>query len=138
MAGIFQEVVTLFNRAPIDLNVRFDGQDLTLKPGKNHGVPKIVVSLAKSQNPVMGTEEWTDPTSYRSLIGVLDSKDNCKPLTKEEWAEHLGKPQRYNRETMERDERTHDVVRGKKKKSAFEARYAISEDGGIFGENTPT
>lgn len=95
--AVFHELVELFNRTPVDLSVRFDGQEHTLEPGWNT-VPKIVVPFAKNQHPVMGSGDPDNPsirgTEY--LVGQKGTKDNCLPLTEEEWDAHLGKPCRLN------------------------------------------
>jgi hypothetical protein len=93
MAGVFAETVTLVNRAPIDLSVQFDGQSKTLTPGDNI-VPQIVVSFAKNQNPIMGTQDPYNPhiSGCQFLVGVKGTRDPIEPLTPEEWADHLDKP----------------------------------------------
>lgn len=99
--GIFYEQVEVVNRAPIPLNVRFDGQDMVLVPGKNI-VPKVAVQYGKNQNPVMGTQDPENPhiSGAEFLIGVIGSRDNCEPLTPEEWAIHLGKPCRMDTDAL--------------------------------------
>lgn len=124
--SFFGEIVTLINRAPITLNCRYDGKDVVLQPGENHGFAKVAVIYAKNQNPINGTEDPNNPSigGCRYLVGVKGSKDNCKPLTKEEWTLHLSKPQRLNRDLIieERgDPKSREVVKGKKVRSTFEA-----------------
>lgn len=98
MSGIFQDMVELINRAPIDLSVQFDGQSKVLAPGSNM-VPKVVVPFAKNQNPIMGTQDPYNPhiSGCQYLVGVRapegqKQKEPIKFLTNEEWADHLGKP----------------------------------------------
>lgn len=100
--GIFHEMVTVVNRAPIPLNVRFDGQETTIPPGPSQ-LPKVCINYAKNQNPIMGTQDPNNPsiTGARYLIGIVApkghlQKDPIDPLTKEEWEEHLGRPCRLN------------------------------------------
>jgi hypothetical protein len=127
--GIFHESVQLFNRAPVDLGVIFDGQKMVLKPGINV-VPKVVVSFAKNQNPVMGTHNPYDPhvNAGQNLVGVVGSKDNVEPLTAEEWADHLDKPCRENVQTRFEDKYGLDpkarlVSQGKGRKTTASSRY---------------
>ena len=58
--GIFQDLVTVVNRAPIPITVTFDGQELTLQPGENP-LPKIAIPYAKNQNPIKGTADLNNP-----------------------------------------------------------------------------
>ena len=133
--GVFHELVTLVNRAPVSLTVRFDGQDTTIYPGENQ-IPKIAITCAKNQNPIMGSADADNPSmrGARYLIGVKDTEDDCTPLTKEEWQEHLGKPSRMNVDDLivskldPKKERL--VVRGRKAPSAFEVRERVSTEFG--------
>lgn len=100
--GIFHEQVQVFNRTPIDLNVRFDGQDMVLKPGVN-SIPRVALPYAKNQNPVMGSQDPTNPalSGASFLIGVVAKKgerqrDNIEPMTIEEWEAHLKRPMRLD------------------------------------------
>ncbi len=127
--GIFLEQVELFNRAPVDLTVQFDGQCKTLKPGKTT-VPGVVVQYAKNQNPVMGSQDPYNPhiSGAQYLVGVVGSKDNCEPLTAEEWADHLNQPCRENVQQWFEDNYGSDakaklVARGKGKKTTANSRY---------------
>lgn len=129
--GIFQTTTTLFNRAPINLSVRFDGQEKTIVSGMNPGFPTLAVRYAKKQNPRMGTEQFYNPsmTGFESLIVDLgDKKDKTprEPLTEQEWQEHLDAPMRLNRAEMEDEKGVKTVLRGKKVKNAFEARTGVN------------
>jgi len=99
--GTFQEQVILVNRAPIDLNVCFDGQNKTLTPGDNI-VPGVTVQYAKNQNHIMGSRNPYDPNidGGRYLVGVKGTKDDCTPLSPEEWAHHLDQPCADNMDEM--------------------------------------
>ena len=126
--GIFFEQVELFNRAPIDLTVQFDGQCKTLIPGSN-AVPRIVVDYAKNQNPIMGTQDPNNPhiSGCRYLVGIV-GKDDCTPLTKKEWENHLQRPCREDEQQWFEDRYGNDpkaklVVRGKGRKTAASSRY---------------
>ena len=127
--GIFLEHVQLFNRAPIDLEVTFDGQRKKLTPGPNM-VPGIVVEYAKNQNPIMGTQDPYNPhiSGCRYLVGVVGTKDNCTPLTKMEWEAHLSRPCREDEQQwfMDRygtDPKAKMVVLGKGRTSTATSRY---------------
>lgn len=127
--GIFQESVQLFNRAPEDLRVIFDGQSMVLKPGVNH-IPKVAVSYAKNQNPVMGTHNPYDPhvNAGQNLVGVIGTKDNVTPLTEEEWAMHLDKPcredvQRRFEDKYGFDPKARMISHGKGRKTTASSRY---------------
>lgn len=120
--GIFHEQVVVVNRAPVTLTVRFDGQDTNLKPGRN-SLPKAAVEFAKNQNPIMGSASPTDPSiaGARYLIAEVgvDRKEDCVPLTEEEWQTHLKQPMRLNVQEMfdERyggDPKARMVVHGQK------------------------
>ena len=83
--GIFFEQIEIVNRTSRALNVRFDGQDITIPPnytaegtrieGVHTMVPKQVMPFALNQNVVMGSEELEDPSDFRSLVGFIDRKD---------------------------------------------------------------
>lgn len=82
-----QDVVEVVNRTSKSLGVRYDGQDMTLKPnydkdgkflkGVHNFVPRIVIPYARNQNIIMGSEDAIDPSDYQSLIGVV-AADNAK------------------------------------------------------------
>ena len=129
MAGVFQELVVLVNRAPVNLEVMFDGQTSTLKPGENM-VPRIVVPYAKNQNPIMGSADPYNPhiSGGRYLVGVKGTKDETTPLTREEWEEHLSRPCREDERIWFADRYGNDpkaklVTHGKGKKTAANSRY---------------
>lgn len=127
--GIFHEQVVLFNRAPVNLTVTFDGQAKTLVPGENM-VPGVVVPYAKNQNPIMGTQDPHNPhiSGCRYLVGVVGTKDNCTPLTQEEWEEHTQRPSRENEQAWFEEKYGNDpkarlIVRGKGRKTTATSRY---------------
>jgi hypothetical protein len=78
--GAFRDAVTLVNRTSRALNVRYDGEDIVLRPGENPGFPKVAIPFAKKQNPLMGSKHPVNPTKFISLVGVKDSKDDCSPI----------------------------------------------------------
>lgn len=130
--GLFQEMQQVVNRAPVDITVTFDGQQITLSPGE-HTLPKIAVPNGKNQNPVMGSADPNNPhiSGADYLLGVV-GEDNCTPLTKEEWATHLDKPCRVNeqeafQERYGSDPKARLIVMGKGKKAAATSRAEASD-----------
>jgi len=126
--GIFLENIVLFNRAPIDLMVTFDGQTKTLVPGPNT-VPSLVVGHAKNQNPIMGSQDPYNPhmSGARYLVGVVGSQDPVEPLTLAEWEEHLRRPCREDEVRMFEDKYGSDpkakqVTYGKGRKTTASSR----------------
>ena len=94
--GNVLESVTLINRSDRTLTVRYDGEEMRLKPGKTLGFPKVAVPYAKKQNPLMGSQHPYDPTRYISLIGV-EGVDDCSPIGAEMLKEADGKYERVDR-----------------------------------------
>lgn len=136
--NFFGDTVTIVNRAPWPINVRWDGRDVVLQPGETPGFPRLAVPYAKNQNPLMGSEDPHDPTKFQYLVGVRGVKrDICDPLTDEEILQHTTSPQRLNRALMQEergDSKAREVVRGKKQPPTFQARYdfgAGGDDGGV-------
>lgn len=70
------EPVVLVNRTKRNLTFIADGRGYTLTPGDNYGYHTGHVRFAKSQNPVMGTEDYFSRT-FQSLVGVKGTKDDC-------------------------------------------------------------
>jgi hypothetical protein len=140
--NFFGDTVTIVNRAPWPVNVRWDGKDVLLQPGETPGFPRLAVPYAKNQNPLMGSEDPNDPTKFQYLVGVKGSKkDNCAPLTDEEVLQHSNSPQRLNRSIMQEergDSKAREVLRGKKQAPAFQARYDFgmnADDGGVIANS---
>lgn len=109
--GIFYEQVDVFNRAPIHLNVRFDGQDINVKPGRA-SIPRIALEYAMRQNTINGSADPDNPSmsGARYLIVPMERKDEAKALSEDEWNTHLGNPCRLDLELLA-DER---LQRGEK------------------------
>lgn len=80
--GYFRDSVTLINRTDRVLNVRYDGEDISLQPGDNPGFPAVAVGFAKRQNKLMGSQHPLNPNRFISLVGVK-GKDECSPIPKE-------------------------------------------------------
>lgn len=137
--GVFLEYVQVFNRAPVNINIRFDGQDMELKPGLGT-MPVIAVQYGKNQNPVMGTQDPNNPhiSGAEYLFGVV-GQDNCEPMTKEEWEMHLGRPCRTNEEQAFQDKygsdpKARQIVLGKGRKTAATSR--VEATGSPRGESS--
>lgn len=86
--GVYKDSVTLVNRTNRALNVRYDGEDITLVPGENAGFPSVAVRYAKVQNPLMGSKHPVNPNKFISLVGVKAApgqpqKDEIRPIPKE-------------------------------------------------------
>ncbi len=93
----FRNSVNLINRTSRPLNVRFDGEDIVLQPGENPGFPRDAVAYAKKQNALMGSQHPNDPRKFVCLVGVKDTKDNCKPIDDETMATADKKLERVDR-----------------------------------------
>ena len=124
--GIFYDMKTVVNRAPVPLTVRFDGQDTMLPPGESQ-IPTIAVNHAKNQNPIMGSADPDNPSlsGGRYLIGVK-GVDDCSFLSKPEWEEHLGRPSRIDFEALMEDKLVpgeHIEVKGKGKKTQAKGSF---------------
>jgi hypothetical protein len=82
--GIFHEQVEVVNRTSKVLAVRFDGQDMEIEPnydeqgnrleGVVNFIPKVAMSYARAQNPIMGSESVTDPSAFDCLLGFIPKK----------------------------------------------------------------
>lgn len=135
---MFQELVTLVNRSPVERSIRFDGQEMRIPPHGEVQVPRIVVSYAKNQNPIMGSQDPNNPhlSGARYLVGVK-GKDDCEPLTKEEWEDHLNRPLRVDEEALFEEYHGGDPTakgyksKGRRSRPAARSRYeAGSSPGG--------
>lgn len=134
--GHFKDSVTIVNRTigggkyERNLNVRFDGEDITLKPGVNYGFPRVAVPYAIKQNILMGSKHPVDPRKFISLIGVEGSKHYpVTPISEEE----LAKASR-RLEVVDRDGEFYDEPMEKRKLlkktgfSSYEAQVAVPSD----------
>lgn len=77
--------VEIMNRAPWPLTVMKDGRSYTIPVGKSW-LRADIVSYAKAQNPIMGTDDPNGP-EFESLIGIVAPKglkqvDAIDPLPK--------------------------------------------------------
>jgi hypothetical protein len=134
--GIFHQQVCIVNRTPIALNVRFDGQDMPLEVGESF-IPAVAVPYAKNQNPIMGSQDPTNPSlsGARYLIGVKVKKgerqhDPIELLTKLEWDAHCAAVCRMDWQTLMEDTiKPGEKVVVKGKKGSVQARS--SYDSGV-------
>jgi hypothetical protein len=125
--GLFHEMTKVFNRAPIDITVRFDGQDITIKPGE-FLLPTIAVPFGKNQNPIMGSASAFNPHISGARYLIVTEKDEGFgiPLTKQEWETHVNRPSRFDEEEffesiLGRGEKM--VVMGKGKKTMAKGKF---------------
>lgn len=133
--GIFHDMVTVINLAPIQLTVTFDGQTSRIPPGESQ-LPKITVTYAKNQNPVPGSADMENPniSGAQYLISVKGKKgDRQEPFTKEEWSEMQSKPSRFNMDEFfadRLDPKQHVITRGRGRKvqakSSFDAGVRVN------------
>lgn len=118
---LLPEMGELFNRTNGLLTARFDGQDFDLQPGMNT-VPKVIIPYAKGQLVLMGSEDPMDPSDFISLVGV-PGKDDCSPLEQNEDEPTRAKLADIVGEGLKIEKR------GRKKRSAFQARFVPPEGG---------
>lgn len=102
--GIFHEMRRVRNLAPVNLTVKFDGQELTLPPGESD-IPKVTVEYAMNQNPIMGTADADNPniSGGQYLVVPVKSKYDREPLSQAEWEEHLRRPCRIDEQAFFED-----------------------------------
>ena len=97
--GIFQQMLKVYNRAPWPISIRFDGQDMVLKPGVNE-IPEQVLPNALNQHPLMGSQDPDNPhvTGAEYLIGIIgkEKKYPCDPLTPEQIEQQTNNPSRWD------------------------------------------
>ncbi len=148
LLGHMNDRVTLVNRTigagdqERDLNVRYDGEDMTLIPGDNPGIPEVVVSYAKKQNPLMGSMHPMNPAHFICLVGVKTekggkpSKDDCTPLSRETLLRAAGKYEVLDRDGEHWDEPMENKVELKRKKKTYNAFEARVASGGFDGAPT--
>lgn len=136
--GNFRNSVTIVNRTigggdfEEDLNVRYDGEDITLKPGENHGFPLVAVPFAKAQNPLKGTQHPNDPRRVICKVGVLGTKDPVTPIDEVDLAIAAGKLERVDRDGSFYGEPMQKVRLLKKTGyTAYEAAVSLPTDYGV-------
>jgi hypothetical protein len=126
--GIFHDVTTIINLAPVTLTVTFDGQTRKIPLGESQ-IPTVAVNFAKNQNPVAGSADMDNPhiSGARYLIAVKGSPtDRQEPLTREEWDEVQNKPSRWDTDAYFADhlsKKEHIEVRGKGKKVQAKSNF---------------
>lgn len=75
--------VVLVNRTSSRvLEFTADGRHYALKPGDNYGFLEGHVRFARSQNPLMGSEDY-HTLNFDSLVGVK-GRTNCEPISDED------------------------------------------------------
>lgn len=141
LASHYNNTVTLVNRTKggkefeRNLNVRYDGEDMTLKPGRNPGVPLEIVPFAVKQNPLMGTANPVNAAEFTHLVGVeantvgVEATD-CSPIPYE-----ILKAADEALEIWDRNGSIHGEVMAKVKLFRQKKQYAVSESraaGSVF------
>ena len=127
--AVFQTLVPIYNRAPVALSVRFDGQEKTIEPGEDH-IPDVTVMYVKNQNPIMGSADVNNPhvSGARYLVVEKGEDGYGTPLTEAEWQAHLGSPSRFDEQAAFNEKYANDpkarlVLRGKGRVSTATSRY---------------
>lgn len=142
MPGVFQDMVEIVQRAPEPITITFDGQQMTVLPGKQF-IPRVTLPYAKNQNPLRGSADIDNPSlsGAQYLIGVVGTRDNVTPLTQEEWEEHCGNPSRFSTDDIMELAASrlkpgeHMVVKGRKKMSS---RFSVAMNPATEFENEQT
>jgi hypothetical protein len=124
----------LINRTSRALNVRYDGEDIVLRPGDNPGFPKVAIPFAKKQNILMGSRHPVNPTKFISLVGIKDSKDDCSPIPDDVLARADKKLEAVDRSGEFYGQPMRNVKVLNHGFDPFEAGVASGEDGAIFGD----
>jgi hypothetical protein len=134
MAGTFVKAIPIFNRAPVELSVMFDGEKKPIPVGLS-SLPEHTVWKAKNQNPIMGSGDPYNPgaNGTKYLIVTDDEYGWELPLTKDEWEEHSKRPCREDetiwfKERYENDPKAKLITRGSRLAVAARSRQ---EAGGI-------
>lgn len=134
--------VTLINRTlgagefEQSLNARYDGEDITLKPGENHGIPQIVVEFAKRQNVLKGSVHPLNPNKFICLVGVKDSRDDVSPISEAVMRHAATKYEALDRSGEFWDEPLSPAKLGRKKIN-WSPETARAGIGGGFGQGAP-
>lgn len=134
--GVFHDMVTVINLAPVKLTVTFDGQSTDLPPGESV-IPRIALSHAKNQNPVFGSADMDNPniTGCQYLIAEKGKPgERQEPFDAEEWKLIENRPSRFDldqyfADTLGPKERVITTGKGRKTqaKSSFEAGVRVAQ-----------
>jgi hypothetical protein len=138
--GFFHEQVEIVNRTSKPLNVRYDGQDMTIPPGYDKDgkrikdqhimVPRMIIQYALNQNVLMGSEDPQSPSHFDSLVGFIEPKEK-----KTKWYHDIGYHEQSEeltrvplREYLEDDPQVKNiVVRGRRQEPGVSL-----PQGGVF------
>jgi hypothetical protein len=127
--AVFQKLIPVYNRAPIALNITFDGQAYTIEPGAD-SIPDITIPFAKNQNPIMGSADPLNPHMSGASYLIVEKGDEGfgVPLTDAQWQTHLGMPSRADEqaafvEKYGNDPKARLIVQGKGRKTTANSRY---------------
>lgn len=81
--------VTVLNRSSLPIDATWDGRCHTLAPHEEGVFPWAVAEKFKAQNPVMGTEDFTDPLSAQTLAAVKEWHDDATPIEQSDAVERI-------------------------------------------------
>jgi hypothetical protein len=83
------DIVTVVNRTSKPVEGIFDGQPMVIPPHGRKAMLSNAAELVKRQNPVMGSEDPTDPRSADYLLGVEEWGDDISPLEQSDAVERF-------------------------------------------------
>lgn len=107
MAGAVPRMVQAVNRTTGSLDAMFDGQPVILLAGYKRGaegkivgagpgesvltnpLPYFAAEMVKRQNPLMGTEDPTNPREFESLVGIVEWDDDIEHIEQSDATERL-------------------------------------------------
>lgn len=134
MAGIFWKQIQIFNRAPTELSMVFDGERHILPVGLS-SIPEHTLRHAQNPNPIMGSGDPYNPgvNGTKYLIVADGDEGFGEPLTREEWEAHCKRPCREDetiwfREKYGDDPKAKLIQRGSRNSVAAKNRM---EAGGL-------
>lgn len=88
------EIVTVVNRTSQPVEGIFDGKRTVIAPHARLPMLYHAAEHLKRQNPVMGTEDISDPRSPEFLVGIEEWGDDISPI------EQSDKQERFDRTTV--------------------------------------
>ena len=117
--GVFQKFVKVFNRAPCELTVTFDGQQSSI-PSGHFQIPDVTLMFAQNQNPIKGTQDPLNPAwdGAKYLVVTEDDPTYGQALTEEEWVAIQKRPCRLDeiaafQERYGRDPKARQILYGR-------------------------
>lgn len=135
--GVFHTMIELVNRTTEPLAIMYDGQRTILEPNYDaegnripevhNTVPDVVAAYALNQTVLMGSEDFRNPGSFKSKVGIVPKKG--QKLKSWHDCSFIAEPEteitRVSREQILEesvlDPRASIVVGGKKRQNASDA-----------------